>query len=213
MPQAPPERSREREPDTSRSSSGAEASSTSSDSPKASSSSTFTISPVGATAAGVAVAAAACALAAGGHWRATASALAEDGIDAVTRRKAVPTAVSFLFVVSLVPGTCFGFSLSFSETELTLAHSLSHPLSLSTSQQARALGVATAACGVAVALVGGAASAAGLLPQLAGKASVATPAAAAEATERARAAVRGSMRAMILGEEGEGGGGEEGRKK
>lgn len=58
------------------------------------------------------------------------------------------------------------------------------------------------ACVAATALVGGAASALGFLPQLAGKASVATPAAAAGAAERARAAVRGSMRAMILGEDG-----------
>ena len=89
MPEAAPQEaaaSSEREPDTARASSGDGASTSNS-------SSTFTISPVGATAAGVAVAAAACALAAGGHWRATASALAEEGIDAVTRRKALPTAV------------------------------------------------------------------------------------------------------------------------
>ena len=113
MPQAPPApASSEREPDTARSSSGAEAS-TSSIPPNASSS-TFTISPVGATAVGVAVAAAACALAAGGHWRATASALAEEGIDAVTRRKAVPTAVRFVSVSSICPlcflAARFGFS-------------------------------------------------------------------------------------------------------
>ena len=102
MPQAPQAESDEREPDTARANSGDDASTTSSNS---TSPSTFTIPPVGATAAGVAVAAAACALAAGGHWRATASTLAEEGIDAVTRRKALPTAVrrlSFSFVLFLL---------------------------------------------------------------------------------------------------------------
>lgn len=158
-------------------------------------SSTFTVSPLGASLAGIAVAAGACALAAGGHWRATASALAEEGIDAVTRRKAVPTAVRKVFFP-------FPFFLSFFLSLSPLSTSSSHLFFFSTPhQQARALGVATAACAVATALVGGAASALGFLPQLSGETSVATPAAAAEAAERARAAVRGSMRAMILGEE------------
>lgn len=204
MPEAAPQEaaaSSEREPDTARASSGDGASTSNS-------SSTFTISPVGATAAGVAVAAAACALAAGGHWRATASALAEEGIDAVTRRKALPTAVrsslSSVFCLSFcfLRRTRFGSSLS-------LSHSFPPPETRTRflrphakKNKARALGVATVACVAATALVGGAASALGFLPQLAGEASVATPAAAAGAAERARAAVRGSMRAMILGEGG-----------
>ena len=206
MPEAVPQEaaaSSERGPDTTRASSGDGASTSNS-------SSTFTISPVGATAAGVAVAAAACALAAGGHWRATASALAEEGIDAVTRRKALPTAVrsslSSVFCLSFcfLGRTRFGSSLflfpthppppSETRTRFLRPHAKKN--------KARALGVATVACVAATALVGGAASALGFLPQLAGEASVATPAAAAGAAERARAAVRGSMRAMILGEGG-----------
>jgi hypothetical protein len=205
MPEAVPQEaaaSSEREPDTTRASSGDGASTSNS-------SSTFTISPVGATAAGVAVAAAACALAAGGHWRATASALAEEGIDAVTRRKALPTAVrsslSSVFCLSFcfLGRTRFGSYLFLFPTHSPPPETRTRFLRPHAKKnKARALGVATVACVAATALVGGAASALGFLPQLAGEASVATPAAAAGAAERARAAVRGSMRAMILGEGG-----------
>jgi len=94
-----------------------------SSSPLPSPSSTFTVSPLGASLAGIAVAAGACALAAGGHWRATASALAEEGIDAVTRRKAVPTAVRKVFF-------SFSFLPFFLSLSLPSIHLLFSPLLL-----------------------------------------------------------------------------------